>query len=134
MRDINKIIIHCSDSPQGRGDDINTIREWHLERGFKDVGYHYVILENGDVQKGREHSIAGAHAKGFNSKSLGICLIGIDSFTEEQYESLAVLIKKLMLKYEINEKNVLGHYMVSDSKTCPNFNVCEFMYNRVRNK
>ena len=142
MRDRDSIIIHCSDSPQGRGDNAEAIDRWHKERGFKSIGtdgrvyhigYHYVILEDGTTEKGRPDSMVGAHCNGFNSTSLGICLIGIDSFTEEQFTELARLVKNLMLKYDISSKQVGGHYNYSESKTCPNFGVAQFMYERVIN-
>lgn len=119
------IIIHCSDSPQGRGDDINTIRQWHLARGFKDVGYHFVILEDGLIQTGRAENVLGSHAKGYNDY-LGICLIGIDTFTSAQFASLKSLCKELIDKYNFKLDNVKGHCAVNPNKTCPNFNVANF--------
>ena len=140
MREIKEIIIHCSESPHGRGDNAKTIDRWHKERGFKSIGtdgkvyhigYHYVILEDGTRESGRPESMVGAHCKGHNSKSLGICLIGIDSFTEKQFNDLARLVKNLMVKYDLTHKQVRGHYNYSESKTCPNFGVAQFMYERV---
>jgi len=124
-RKIDSIIIHCSDSPQGRGDDVNTIRQWHLERGWNDIGYHYVILEDGTIQVGRDLNKSGAHAKGHNSNSIGICLIGKDTFTEKQFDSLSYLTKGLKYQFSIYSKNIVGHYKVS-SKTCPNFDVDKY--------
>ena len=116
------IIVHCSDSPQGRGDDVNTIRQWHLARGWKDVGYHYVILENGVIQKGREDNVLGSHAKGYNDR-LGICLIGKNTFTKEQMNALYTLAISLCKHYNFKASDILGHYEVNDGKTCPNFKV-----------
>ena len=116
-----KVIIHCSDSPQGRGDDAETIHAWHKERGFDGIGYHYVILEDGTIQNGRPEFWSGAHAKGHN-KAIGICLIGEDEFTPAQFISLEKLLKDN--GYEADE--VVGHYKVS-KKTCPNFNVETFL-------
>lgn len=119
----SKMVVHCSDSPQGRGDDVDTIRRWHKERGFNDVGYNFVILEDGTVQPGRPLTVKyGAHCKGKNDW-MGVCLIGRDSFTDEQFEALDALITKYGCK------EVKGHYAFS-SKTCPNFNVEEFMDKR----
>lgn len=115
------VVIHCSDSPQGRGDDASTIDRWHRERGFDCIGYHYVILEDGTIQPGRPHGAMGAHAKGYNHYT-GICLIGIDSFTPQQFNSLEVLIGN----FDVPLDRVLGHYEVSDTKTCPNFDVEAF--------
>ena len=116
-----KAIIHCSDSPQGRGDNAETIHSWHKERGFDGIGYHYVILEDGTVEAGRPHYWSGAHAKGHND-ALGICLIGVDEFTPSQFISLEKLLKDRGFKAD----EVVGHYAVS-KKTCPNFNVQTYL-------
>ena len=113
------IIVHCSDSPQGRGDDAKDIDRWHKEKGWFGIGYHYVITEDGLIQDGRRRSRSGAHAKGYNH-FVGICLIGIDSFTKEQLASLEILINAL------DTEDVRGHYAVSH-KTCPNINIDQFM-------
>jgi len=123
---IKGIIIHCSDSPQGRGDTAEDIHRWHKERGFDGVGYHHIIDENGKIENGRPHYWSGAHASGYNSTHLGICLIGVDQFTLEQYDSLKVLVGNLMIDYNLKKEDVLGHYQVS-SKSCPNFDVVQFM-------
>ena len=76
MRRIDEIIIHCSDSPEGRNDKAEDIRKWHKQRGFNDIGYHYVIDLDGTVEKGRPVEQAGAHCTGHNRNSIGICYIG----------------------------------------------------------
>lgn len=76
MRRIDEIIIHCSDSPEGRNDKAEDIRKWHKQRGFSDIGYHYVIDLDGTVEKGRSIEQAGAHCTGHNRNSIGICYIG----------------------------------------------------------
>lgn len=116
---IEKIVIHCSDSPHGRGDDAETIHKWHRERGWSGIGYHYVIVEDGTVQAGRPHYWPGAHVKGHNTNSLGICLIGEDDFTGEQIQSLKQLHTELSQKYP--EAQWFNHYDLDSSKTCPNF-------------
>jgi len=118
------LVIHCSDSPQGRGDDVSTIDRWHRERGFDEIGYHFVILEDGTIQEGRSLSKKGAHAIGYNDY-VGICLIGIDTFTTKQFDSLEELIRS----FDVVTDNVIGHYKVS-SKTCPNFDVDAFKHKR----
>lgn len=117
------IIIHCSDSPQGRGDDASTIDRWHKERGWTGIGYHYVILEDGLIQEGRPLGTKGAHARGYNNY-IGICLIGVDAFTDAQFTSLALLCKAL------DVEDIKGHYDVSTTKTCPNFDVELFKLKR----
>lgn len=119
---VKGVIIHCSDSPQGRGDDITTLHRWHTQKGWSGVGYHYVILEDGTIQKGRPNFWDGSHARGYNGSHLGICLIGEDYFTKEQYYSLKDLLSSLMLEFNIDKKDILGHFEVS-TKTCPNFDV-----------
>ncbi len=117
-----KAIIHCSDSPQGRGDNAETIHNWHLERGWDGIGYHFVILEDGTVEAGRPPYWKGSHARGHND-ALGICLIGEDSFTPAQFISLEKLLKERGLKAD----EVVGHYAVNKNKSCPNFNVETFL-------
>ena len=77
-RKITSIAVHCSDSPQGRGDDAFAIDHWHIERWGRNsgIGYHYVVLENGIIQKGRWVDYPGAHIAGYNSNTIGICRIG----------------------------------------------------------
>ena len=76
MRQIKEIIIHCSDSPEGRNDTANDIRSWHKKRGFNDIGYHYVILLDGTIEVGRAEDQIGAHCSNHNANSIGICYIG----------------------------------------------------------
>jgi len=121
----NFIVIHCSDSDISEHDNIDVIRVWHLERGFSDVGYHYFIKNDGTIQEGRHHSMVAAHCYGQNKKSIGICLSGRYSFTDEQFKSLHMLIIKLWGKYG-EDLPVFGHYDFS-KKTCPNFDVSEFL-------
>lgn len=141
MRKINKIIIHCSASEFGNA---KRIREWHLERGWSDIGYHYVInngkvfkddkinqrVQDGFIEKGRDDSIVGAHTQGQNSNSIGICLIGNKDFTKEQFNSLDIVLDSLLKVYNLTKNDVYGHYNFS-SKTCPNFDVQEFMKKRL---
>jgi len=116
-----KCIIHCSDSPQGRGDNAETIHKWHLNRKFSGIGYHYVILEDGTIENGRPEYWKGAHVKGHNN-AIGICLIGINEFTPAQFISLEKILKDGGYKFS----EVVGHYAVS-KKTCPNFKVEQFL-------
>lgn len=122
---IDKIVIHCSASPHDRGDDAATIHRWHLSRGWDGIGYHYVILEDGTVQNGRPEYWAGAHTRGHNKNSLGICLMGDETFTDEQNGALVELLRTLMERYP--EPWIVGHYMLDPHKTCPNFDVPEWL-------
>jgi N-acetyl-anhydromuramyl-L-alanine amidase AmpD len=118
---VKYIVVHCSDSPQGRGDTAETIHSWHKEKGWDGVGYHYVILEDGTVENGRPEYWPGSHVRGHNSHSLGICLIGRDRFTTEQMDALRGLLRRLHAKYP--EAVIVGHRDLDPSKTCPNFDV-----------
>lgn len=126
-RKIEKIIIHCSASPEGRDIDASTIKDWHVkERGWSDIGYHWVIKLDGTIEAGRHEYISGAHAKGYNSKSIGVCYVGgldsdmkpKDTRTEAQKEALHCLLLDLKARYP--EAMIIGHRDVS-SKDCPSF-------------
>lgn len=128
MREINKIIIHCSDTPEGRDVSTDTIRGWHVnERGWSDIGYHYVILLDGTIDSGRPEKRQGAHVAGHNKNSIGICYIGgcdskmvsKDTRTPEQIESMNQLVCELKEKYNAS---VHGHNEFSN-KSCPSFDV-----------
>lgn len=130
MRKINKIIIHCADTPPSMDIGVEEIRKWHTgERGWSDIGYHVVIRRNGDFEEGREVAIAGAHCKGQNSNSIGICLVGGYNgkfdFTSKQMMTLDEVIRGI--KKSVPEVvSVHGHNEFSD-KTCPNFDVKEWV-------
>ena len=76
MRKIDSIIVHCSATKAGQDFTAADIDRWHRERGFNGIGYHYVIRLDGRLEKGREIDLAGAHSKGWNERSVGICYIG----------------------------------------------------------
>ena len=117
-----KAIIHCSDSPQGRGDTAETIHQWHLANGWDGIGYHYVILEDGTIQKGRPEYWKGSHARGYN-EAIGICLIGEDTFQHAQM----IALEKMIKAKRWTGSEVVGHYVVNKNKSCPNFNVEQFL-------
>lgn len=124
MRQIESIVVHCSASPDYMDIGAATIRNWHKERGFNDIGYHYVIRRNGEIEKGRPDEKIGAHAKGANSRSIGVVWVGINNISPEQEKSLFSLIHFLMGKYNVKIENVLGHCeAVETDKTCPNLNM-----------
>ena len=130
MRILNNIFVHCAAS---RGDvSAKTIRRWHLERNFNDIGYHYVIRFDGTIELGRSVEIQGAHVRGFNQDSIGICLAGgfggVVNYTPLQYSSLRTLIGGLLYRYNVG-MHVQGHNDVTNSKTCPNFKVGEWWNN-----
>lgn len=118
---IKYIVIHCSDSPPGRGDDAKEIHRWHRQKGFDGIGYQFVITESGKCEAGRPLYWAGAHAKGHNHESLGICLIGQGEYSKLQWYTLENLVKYLVRQ---NPKAlVVGHNDLDKDKPCPLFNV-----------
>lgn len=121
---IEKIIIHCADTPAGIDIGADEIREWHTKRGWRDIGYHYVIRRSGEIEKGRVDSVRGAHTKGHNHNSLGICLVGGAggdcNFTAAQWVALSSLIKTLQAQHAA--ASVHGHNEFSE-KQCPCFDV-----------
>lgn len=120
-RKINLIVLHCSDSDIPAHDSVEVIREWHLQRGFSDIGYHYVITKDGMVHKGRHDSEIGAHVKGHNANSIGICLAGRHEFTAKQFTSLGHLCQKLCYDFGLGKTDILGHTELDPHKTCPNY-------------
>ena len=73
---IKQVILHCSATPEGKDVTVDTIREWHLARGFNDIGYHFVIYRDGSIHQGRNIDTVGAHCTNQNSNSVGVCYIG----------------------------------------------------------
>ncbi len=121
---IKKLVVHCSASPQGRGDQAADIHRWHLEKQFDGIGYHYVILENGEVQTGRPEYWAGAHVRWHNIGSLGIVLIGQGAdATNTQLSSLRQLLNGLQSKYPTAV--AMGHSDLDPEgkPDCPGFDV-----------
>jgi len=131
MRKLDTIIVHCSFTKPNQDIGSKEIREWHLERGWSDIGYHYVIRRDGGVEIGRDIRRPGAHARGHNSRSIGICLVGgmspsgdpVANYTDDQMDSLFFVIGILI--ETINPMRVIGHNEVS-KKPCPCFNVSEW--------
>ena len=127
MRTINEIIVHCSATPEGRPTTVGDIRSWHKQRGFKDVGYHYVVYLDGSIHAGRPESAIGAHCTGHNRNSLGVCYIGgvakdcktpKDTRTEAQKRALELLLKELKRRYP--RAKIYGHRDFA-AKACPSF-------------
>lgn len=126
-RNIKELIVHCSATPEGKDYSVDTIRQWHLQRGFSDIGYHYVIYRDGSIHIGRDESIIGAHCTGHNTNSIGVCYIGgvatdgktpKDTRTAGQKQSLVKLLKELKVKYP--QASIHGHRDFAN-KACPSF-------------
>lgn len=133
-RPIKEIIIHCAATPEGKDFTVDDIRKWHLQRGFADIGYHYVIYRDGSIHEGRDINLIGAHTTNHNTSSIGICYIGgvdaqgrpKDTRTEAQKESIEKLILMLLKEYPTINK-ISGHYMYAN-KACPSYNVDEHQH------
>ena len=130
-RTINEIIVHCSATPEGKDYTLDTIRQWHLKRGFSDIGYHYIIHLDGTVEEGRDVNISGAHCSGHNSKSIGICYIGgltadgkkaKDTRTDNQRTKLKTILQSMRKLYP--SASIHGHRDFA-AKDCPSFDASD---------
>ncbi len=182
MRAIDLLVVHCSATPNGKDlfqrtpagevvlTPVEVIEGWHGYAGFQrhpraidrfnprlqHVGYQFVIYTNGAIATGRALDETGAHAKGYNERSIGICMIGTDRYTQAQWTQLAGLCtslsKKLGMELVTDVENqvpgasierrklrVLGHRDLSADlnrdgaiqprewiKTCPGFEVAKW--------
>ena len=129
MRELKRIIIHCTATPEGKHFDVATIRRWHVkDRGWKDIGYHYVIYLDGSVHEGRPVEQVGAHTSGHNADSIGIVYVGgcdakmkaKDTLNEAQETAMVNLIKALREQH--GELSLHGHNEYA-ANACPSFKV-----------
>ena len=124
----DRIVIHCSATSPVLDVGRAEIDQWHKARGWAGIGYHFVIRREGALEHGREATKVGAHARGHNTRSIGVCLIGgVDetgrpstNFTQAQWVTLQRLLVALKLVWPAAE--VIGHNEVS-AKACPSFDV-----------
>lgn len=137
MRDIKKLIIHCSATRKNQDIGVVDIARWHQEKGYETCGYHYVIRRDGSLEAGRPEDKQGAHCESQNKDSIGICLVGglADdlktpelNYSSKQWDCLSVLVDSLCKKYP--DVMVAGHNDFTDKKTCPNFKVSDWMRQR----
>ena len=129
MKKIKYIIVHCTATAEFKDFKAKDVDKWHKQRGWDCIGYHYLIDLDGTIEKGRQETKIGAHCKGFNDCSIGVCYVGglasdnktpKDTRTNTQKASLLKLIKQLKAKYQ-NAK-VVGHKdMPNVYKACPCF-------------
>lgn len=127
-RKITEIIVHCTATKEGVNQTVAQIRKYHVEqRGWSDIGYHYVVYLDGTVHEGRPLGKAGAHCTGHNQNSIGVVYVGgldangkaKDTRTDAQKAGLLKLIKRLKAEYP--QATVHGHYEYAP-KSCPCFN------------
>tara|TARA_Y100000592_G_scaffold99525_1_gene175887 strand:- start:7592 stop:8005 length:414 start_codon:yes stop_codon:yes gene_type:complete len=132
MRQINKIIVHCSATREGENYTVDTIRSWHVDgRGWSDIGYHFYIDLYGEIHKGRDIAKIGAHCKGQNRNSIGICYCGgveadgktpKDTRLDCQKEALTAVLRTLKAMYP---EAVIHSHNDFANKACPSFNATE---------
>lgn len=127
MNKITELIVHCSATAEGKDFTTADIRRWHKAQGYSDIGYHYVVYRDGSIHQGRGEAIMGAHCKGHNAHSLGICYIGgvaadgktpKDTRTAAQTAALRALLVRLKKKYP--DAKIYGHRDFA-AKACPSF-------------
>ena len=131
------IVVHCSQTRPSQNIGAKEIDRWHRERGWLKIGYAKVIKRDGTVEQGRDDDELQAHVKNYNHISTSVCVIGgakeenwkegEDNFTGEQWESLKKVLAEQVAKYP--EARIVGHYELDERKTCPNFNVREYLLN-----
>lgn len=164
-RKISALVIHCAAVPNGRYTRVEDVDHWHKERGFKRqpewlarqnpgltaIGYHFFIYTGGTVATGRHVDEIGAHAQGYNAKTLAICMAGTDQYSVEQWQSLAALVTGQIARLtgqngpgdrrgglgigapavaaaERAGIRIIGHRdLPGVSKTCPGFSVADWL-------
>lgn len=128
-RRIDEIIIHCTATPEGRDVSVASIRGWHLQNGWKDIGYHWIVMLDGTVKPGRPEAQVGSHVAGHNTGTLGVVYVGgvdakgdpKDTRTPAQKAALLAHVRALIARYP-TVKKVTGHNQYA-AKACPSFDV-----------
>lgn len=140
-RKVEYIAVHCSATKAGKAYRAADIDKWHRAKGWSGIGYHYVIPLDGSIEPGRpldddhllEPNEVGAHVQGYNSVSIGICLIGgvdadgkpANTFGHAQLDALELLLRSLSQRWP--HARIRGHRdfpMVA--KACPSFDVVDW--------
>jgi N-acetyl-anhydromuramyl-L-alanine amidase AmpD len=127
MRSITMIVIHCSDVPPGVRSSAKDIDGWHKDKGWKGIGYHFVVRRDGTVETGRRLEEIGAHCVGHNKYSIGICYEGgrdaagrhVDTRTPAQVAALRELVERMHAYFP--KAVILGHRDLNPTKDCPCF-------------
>ena len=127
-KNIKLLVVHCSDSEDSEALTAFDLHKMHLNFGWDGIGYHKVINRSGKIENGRPEYWVGAHVKGKNTISLGVCLIGRYQFTAKQFISLERVLRKWKSLYP--EAKIVGHRDTGNTKkTCPNFDVITWSKN-----
>jgi N-acetylmuramoyl-L-alanine amidase len=130
MRKITHIVVHCTATPEGRAHTAEDIRQWHKQKGWQDIGYHWVVRLDGSIEPGRNEAVPGAHVANYNSTTIGVVYVGgidkiafkpKDTRTVAQKAALLKLLKDLKRRYP--GAQILGHRdFPGVAKACPSFN------------
>lgn len=145
MRDIKEVILHCTATVADKELSVKTIRKWHVEgNGWADIGYHFVIHQDGTIERGRHIKKIGAHTWGNNYGSIGVAYVGgvvkktkasldkkkskstttyepKDTMTKAQEKSFRELFKYLEVIF--GDLSLKGHNDYNKNKACPSFRV-----------
>ena len=130
------IVVHCSATNENQDIGAYEIDRWHRGNGWLKIGYHYVIKRDGTLETGRNENVTGAHARGYNSNSVSVCMVGgvdandhrkaVDNFTHEQFKTLRTVLTTLRSRYPTAE--ILGHRDLPNvAKACPCFDTREWV-------
>ena len=136
----NRIVIHCTATPPSMDIGVEEVRDWHVhDRGWQDVGYHFIIRRDGRIEVGRPLMQIGAHARGYNADSVAVAYAGgvneqnepYDNRTSYQKDSLWQLLKTLRLMWPTAD--VCGHCdLPGVAKACPSFSVKDWVREMAR--
>ncbi len=126
MRKITEIIVHCTATPAGRQVTAADVDTWHRQSGLSSIGYHYLVGLDGSIERGRPEETIGAHCRGHNARSIGVCYVGgcdaamrpADTRTAAQRRALIGLLKELRERYP--QAAIRSHRDFS-AKACPSF-------------
>lgn len=127
------LVVHCAATKPSMDIGLREIRQWHRQRGWLDIGYHFVIRRDGTVETGRPVNTIGAHVEGHNYESVGVCLVGginttgapENNFTDSQFKTLRELLDKLKVDYP--SAKIVGHRDLDPNKACPSFDVASWL-------
>lgn len=126
MREITEIIVHCTATRAGREYGLGDVDRWHRARGWKGIGYHYLVGLKGELWSGRPEAEAGAHCTGHNARSIGVCYVGgldgegrpADTRTEAQKRTLLTLLRGLRRRFP---QAAIHSHRDFAAKACPCF-------------
>lgn len=125
-----RVILHCAATPDYPEDSkrydlfgATDIDAWHKARGWSGCGYHFVIRRTGVIEKGRPLDRKGAHTRGHNHDSVGVCWVGTRWPTYRQVKAMIKLHRQIARSLKIPVTKWFGHNEFTKSKTCPGFSM-----------